>query len=54
MANDNVPKNYQISTKIGRFFFSRGEHGKCHICTLNREKCTDLVAHRNRLKKKNR
>ena len=24
-------------------FFRGGEHGKCQICTLNREKCTDLV-----------
>ena len=38
-------KKYQNGTKIGRFFCSRGggEHGKCQICTLNHEKCTDLV-----------
>ena len=42
-ANDFAPKNYQIVTKIGRSLFSRGKHGKCQICTLNREKCTDLV-----------
>ena len=24
MTNDNVPKKYQIGTKIGMFFFSRG------------------------------
>ena len=38
---------YQNSTKsvpksVGSFFRG-GEHGKCQICTLNREKCTDLV-----------
>ena len=42
---------YQKSTKsvqksVGSFFQGGGgdvEHGKCQICTLNREKCTDLV-----------
>ena len=24
-------------------FFEGGEHGKCQMCTLNREKCTDLA-----------
>ena len=38
---------YQKSTKsvlksVGSFFRG-GKHGKCQICTLNREKCTDLV-----------
>ena len=38
---------YKKSTKsvqksVGSFF-QGGEHGKCQICTLNREKCTDLV-----------
>ena len=44
MANDIAPKKYQIGTKsVGSFFRGGGEHGKCQICTLNREKCTDLV-----------
>ena len=44
-ANDILPKKYQIGTKVGTFFFfgGGGGHGKCVICTLNLEKCTDLV-----------
>ena len=35
-ADDILTKTYQIGTKVGRFFLSRGgEHGKCVICTLN-------------------
>ena len=40
---------YQKSTKsvqksVGSFFqVGDIEHGKCQICTLNHEKCTDLV-----------
>ena len=43
MANDNVPKNTKSVPKSVGSFFRGGEHGKCQICTLNREKCTDLV-----------
>ena len=54
-ADDIVPKSYQIGTKVCTFFISRGgsmENVKTQICTLNLEKCTDLVgflvAHTNR------
>ena len=42
-ANDIAPKKYKIGTKIGRVLFSRGGAWKMCICTLNRQKCTELV-----------
>ena len=49
MANDIVPKKYQIGTKICSIFFFEGVGGggggtggwSMEICTLNLEKCTD-------------
>ena len=36
-------KGTKLETKSVRSFFLGGEHGKCVTCTLNLEKCTDLV-----------